>query len=402
MAFLPTEQDKPDETPLSGGQQAPLTDNAPKLGGGGSFNGSTSPSAGLMGNAMTPNMGGGSSPSQQAQNAQNTGRSGRFTNLQTVMGQNTGLGQRVSNIANPLLDKAKTGLADTLGTVHAFTGDTNLNDQFGRDMLANPNLRYETTPGSGQFQTGMDRLKALYTQHSDNPESVNFDTSAPLQNADLVTDARTVGGAMAQGPYSGASGIGRMDQALFGGSADAQKTMQDTAKNLDAFRNDAKTKLEGANKTIADSKTAAQAARDNVKAQLQARGQGIVSGLQSKVDADNAAERARYGNMNQFYDGSGVHDVKPGQNVLGNWVGPAAGTGATLGNHISANDAGTMAALRSIMGADADPSFDVAMDNKNRNGYNGGNSKVPGVGGGYYAGGVDPNFVPAKPKKKKE
>lgn len=364
MAFLSSEDDdKKDDQPINGGQQ---TATPPS-----SFNGVSS----IGGSSY----GSGTSPQQQASSAQNSGRSGRFVNLQTVMGQNTGLGRQVSDAGNNKLQSAMDTTNATLNPLRDanFTADHISGGLFDQASAETPEDHpgyywgegYGT--GTGEINdpshyvapvshqqavdsrdSAMSRLRGILNQDYNGPGPTDFTLQGnkDLQSADELGDSRTVGAQLAQGPYSSTSGIGRLDQALYGTSNDSRSSMDALKKSLSGFRDETQKQTTDLNNKVTGFSKSAQDARDEARGILLGQGKTITDDLNAKAQAENSAASARYANG------------------IGEWQGSTAGS-AKSGDFANEDQVRKMSTLRQLIGID--PSVDQAS------GYVSGKYKPP-------------------------
>lgn len=356
MAFLSSEDDdKKDDQPINGGQQ---TATPPS-----SFNGVSS----IGGSSY----GSGTSPQQQASSAQNSGRSGRFVNLQTVMGQNTGLGRQVSDAGNNKLqsamdttnatlnplrdanfsaDHASVGLFDQASAItpedtQGFYWGEGLN---GQNYMPGVSHQAERDAQASALQ----RYRNILGQQYTGPGTTDFTLQGnkDLQSADELGDSRTVGAQLAQGPYSSTSGIGRLDQALYGTSNDSRSSMDALKKSLSGFRDETQKQTTDLNNKVTGFSKSAQDARDEARGILLGQGKTITDDLNAKAQAENIAASDRYANG------------------IGEWQGSTAGS-AKSGDFANEDQVRKMSTLRQLIGID--PSVDQAS------GYVSGKYKPP-------------------------
>lgn len=355
---------KPKQDQMQSGPQA-----APTLSGG-------SPMAQpIAKSAAATDSGGAAKPMMQPQAQspgmqpmQNAGRSGRFTNLQTILGQNQGLGAQISKAGQTQLGAAKTAFntaAQPLRDAN-FTANTNWQNPF-------QNIGYAGESGFRSERTGtianpsFQKLSEMLNQQYTGPGVMSFDFQGNknLQNAAALGDATTAGAQLAVGPYSGSAS--RLDQAMLGGSGEARGAMKALNSERRGFVNAAGDEQGKLNDKVTGFSKAAEDARNTVREGLSGAGQTMLSDLRGRVKAANDQEV-------RDYTGGIVRDPVTGQvySLAGNeqingWSGPEAGEGANVGNMVSTNEASRFAALRDLLGASQ---YDINRTGQYQSGYN--------------------------------
>lgn len=345
------------------GQQDDDEQQQPTLSGGSApMGGAAPPTTGTARPAAGPSPMGG----------QNAGRSGRFTNIQTILGQNKGIANQVSNAsgkalgaakstfdtaANPLRDASFTANTDWRGLFNAATpqaptpsrnvGGGNVQ---GGGMISEKDAEAFNAGQPNQRESSFAALKGLLTQDYKGPGAVNYNAAGDknIQKAALLSDARTAGGELAEGRYS--AGSRRFDQGLFSADSATQQGMRESGKATLDTANANNKEIGELNDKVTGFKTAAANARDVVRSGLLSEGQAILDGVQGRVDARTAQERNDMANGIVRDPNTGqVVNVGPGEKVAG-WE---AGTGANIGNTVNATEDQKFGLLRDLLGGDA-------------------------------------------------
>lgn len=310
------------------------------------------------GDAPQQKMGQQQSASPGMQPMQNANRSGRFTNLQTILGQNQGLGQQVRTAGQTQLGAATTAFntaADPLRNA-SFTANTNWQPLFSQ--LGNG-------PQWAQAQT-MSNLQGMLNQEYTGPGPMSFDLQGNrnLQNTAALGNATTAGTQLAVGPYSGSAN--RMDQAMLGGSGEVRGEMNTLNRDREDFVRGAGREQGELNDRVTGFANQAAAARDEVRNGLIGAGNNMLSEVGDRVTARNNQEFADFsgGVIRDPYTGQIYNPA--GFETAGGWQGPAAGTGATLSNTANADELGRFSGLNALLGMSQ---FDIGQQSPYSSGY---------------------------------
>jgi len=355
----------PAAPPVSGSTQAPAAPSMPSSSPGG--------------------------PSQPAQ--QNAGRSGRWTNLQAIIGQNTGVANQVKTASDKALSGAKSDFdkeADPLRKAE-FTANTDWKPVIESVTGNSPKVQQPTTtiptsgnsvmrmggtnyggsisaPGSLQVSNAdpFAKLKEMLTQTYDGPGAFTFDINGNknVQNTDSLSNYRTAGKVLADGPYS--AGASRLDAGIMGGSGDVRAVQDKTAANIGKFKTDTAKENADLNNKVQSFEDAAERARDEVAAGLSGYGSQLLGGIQERVDDANASSSAdqangvardESGRIIRFGVPNGADIISdrysyadPGQ-IMGEWKGAAPGS-ATIGNMVTGDETAKFALLYKLLGGE--------------------------------------------------
>lgn len=331
------------------GQQDDEQEQAPLLSGGGT---SAQPTS-------APVTTGTARPAPSASPAplgQNAGRSGRFTNIQTILGQNTGIAKQVGDTSSKAIGAAKSAFDASANPLRGanFSGNT---DWRG---LYNGAVQQGARPEAQK--SSFEGLRGLLNQDYNGPGKMEFNAGADsnLQKNALLGDARTAGGAIAEGRYN--AGARRFDQGLFQADTASQGAMRDTGAKAKEFTDAADTEVGTLNAKVDQFKGDATAARDKVRNELTAEGQALLGGVQARADAANAAEQAAIANKNQYRDPvTGEVKMLADNQAMGDWV-PGSGP-ANVGNTVNADEVSRFSLLRNLL-QDAAPDVQDTGDFK--------------------------------------